>query len=101
MFATQPLTHWLKILDGNGLIFGPVGIPADVPDDEQMRVTEAVVPFADSELRTINTPIFIEGAKKVPPRMAPNVGQHSDEVLAAAGFTDAEIAKMRAAGIVA
>jgi hypothetical protein len=41
-----------------------VGIPQDIPDDEQMRVTEAVVPFADSELRTINTPIFIEGAKK-------------------------------------
>jgi crotonobetainyl-CoA:carnitine CoA-transferase CaiB-like acyl-CoA transferase len=33
--------------------------------------------------------------------MAPNVGQHSDEVLGAAGFTAAEIAKMRAAGIVA
>ena len=29
------------------------------------------------------------------------LGQHSDEVLAAAGFTAAEIAKMRAAGIVA
>ena len=101
VFATKPLAHWRKALDGNGLIFGVVGIPADIPDDEQMRVTEAVVPFADSDLRTINTPIFIEGAKKVQPRMAPNVGQHSDEVLTAAGFSAAEIAKMRAAGIVA
>ncbi|MCP4618013.1 MAG: CoA transferase, partial [Bradyrhizobium sp.] len=101
VFATKPLAHWRKALDGNGLIFGVVGIPQDIPDDEQMRVTEAVVPFADSDLRTINTPIFIEGAKKVQPRMAPNVGQHSDEVLAAAGFNAAEIAKMRAAGIVA
>jgi crotonobetainyl-CoA:carnitine CoA-transferase CaiB-like acyl-CoA transferase len=101
VFATKPLAHWRKTLDGNGLIFGVVGIPTDIPDDPQMRETEAVVPFADSDLRTINTPIFIEGAKKVQPRMAPNVGQHSDEVLAAAGFTAAEIAKMRAAGIVA
>lgn len=101
VFATKPLAHWRKALDGNGLIFGVVGIPTDISDDEQMRVTEAVVPFADSDLRTINTPIFIEGAKKVQPRMAPNVGQNSDEVLAAAGFTAAEIAKMRAAGIVA
>ncbi len=101
VFVTRPLAEWLRVLDGNGLIFGPVGIPADIPDDEQMRVTEAVVPFADSDLRTINTPIFIEGAQKVPPRMAPDVGQNSDEVLAAAGFTDGEIAKMRAAGIVA
>jgi len=101
VFATQPLAHWRQVLDGNGLIFGVVVIPTDIPDDRQMRETEAVVPFADSELRTINTPIFIEGAKKVQPRMAPNVGQHSDEVLTAAGFSAAEIAKMRAAGIVA
>ena len=101
VFATKPLAHWRKTLDGNGLIFGVVGIPADIPDDPQMRETEAVVQFADSDLRTINTPIFIEGAKKVQPRMAPNVGQDSDEVLQAAGFNAAEIAKMRAAGIVA
>lgn len=101
VFATKPLAYWRKTLDGNGLIFGVVGIPADIPDDPQMRETEAVVQFADSDLRTINTPIFIEGAQKVPPRMAPHVGQNSDEVLAAAGFNAAEIAKMRAAGIVA
>ena len=101
VFATKPLANWRKTLDGNGLIFGVVGIPADIPDDPQMRETEAVVQFADSDLRTINTPIFIEGAKKVQPRMAPNVGQDSDEVLQAAGFNAAEIAKMRAAGIVA
>ncbi|MES2599793.1 MAG: CoA transferase [Pseudomonadota bacterium] len=101
VFATKPLTHWRKTLDGNGLIFGVVGIPADIPDDPQMHETEAVVQFADSDLRTINTPIFIEGAKKVQPRMAPNVGQDSDEVLTSAGFSTAEIAKMRAAGIVA
>jgi crotonobetainyl-CoA:carnitine CoA-transferase CaiB-like acyl-CoA transferase len=101
VFAGKPLAEWRTILDGNGLIFGVVGIPTDIPDDPQMRETEAVVPFQDSDLRTINTPIFIEGAKKVQPRMAPNVGQHSDEVLGAAGFTAAEIAKMRAAGIVA
>lgn len=101
VFAKKPLADWRKILDGNGLIFGVVGIAADIPDDPQMRETEAVVPFSDSDLRTINTPIFIEGAKKVPPRMAPEVGQHSDEVLGAAGFGAAEIAKMRAAGIIA
>ena len=101
VFATKPLAYWRKTLDGNGLIFGVVGIPTDIPDDPQMRETEAVVAFADSDLRTINTPIFIEGAQKVQPRMAPNVGQHSDEVLGAAGFSAAEIAKMRAAGVVA
>ena len=48
-----------------------------------------------------NTPIWIEGAQKVRPRMAPNVGEHSDEILSGAGYSDSDIAKMRAAGTVA
>ncbi len=101
VFATKPLAHWRKTLDGNGLIFGVVGIPTDIPDDPQMREVEAVVPFENDAMLTINTPIWIEGATKVRPRMAPNVGEHSDEVLSDAGYNDAEIAKMRASGIVA
>jgi crotonobetainyl-CoA:carnitine CoA-transferase CaiB-like acyl-CoA transferase len=101
IFAAKPLSEWRTLLDGNGLIFGVVGIVADIPDDPQMREVEAVVPFENDTMLTINTPIWIEGAQKVPPRMAPNVGEHSNEVLSAAGYSDADIAKMRAAGVVA
>ncbi len=95
------MSEWRTLLDGNGLIFGVVGISADIPDDPQMREVEAVVPFENDTMLTINTPIWIEGAQKVRPRMAPNVGEHSDEVLSAAGYSNADIAKMRASGIVA
>ncbi|MEW6768695.1 MAG: CoA transferase [Pseudomonadota bacterium] len=100
VFATKPLAYWRKTLDGNGLIFGVVGIPADIPDDPQMREVEAVVPFENDGMLTINTPFWVEGAQKVRPRMAPDVGEHSDEVLSAAGYSNSDIAKMRAAGVI-
>ena len=78
-----------------------VGIAADIPDDPQMREVEAVVPFENDTMLTINSPIWIEGATKVRPRKAPNVGEHSDEILGAAGYSDADIAEMRASGVVA
>jgi hypothetical protein len=102
IFATKPLSEWRTLLDsGEGLIFGVVGIAADIPDDPQMREVEAVVPFENDTMLTINTPIWIEGAAKVRPRMAPNVGEHSDEILSAAGYSDTDIARMRASGVVA
>ena len=61
IFVTKDLAEWRKLLDGNGLIFGVVGISADIPDDPQMREVEAVVPFENDTMLTINTPIWIEG----------------------------------------
>jgi len=37
----------------------------------------------------------------VKPRRAPNVGEHSDEVLREAGYSDAEIDELRVEGVVA
>ena len=36
IFATKDLAEWRKILDGNGLVFGVVGILDDIPHDKQM-----------------------------------------------------------------
>jgi crotonobetainyl-CoA:carnitine CoA-transferase CaiB-like acyl-CoA transferase len=56
--------------------------------------------FEGSETRTVNSPVVVCGADKVQPRMPPAVGQHSDEVLKEAGFDDAAIPEMRAAGAI-
>src|ERR1700712_3113298 len=100
IFASKDLAEWRKILDGNGLVFGVVGILDDIPGDKQMLDNDVLVPFEGGELLTINSPIWIDGSDKVKPRHAPGVGEHSDEVLRAAGYGDAEINKLRAAGTV-
>ena len=101
MFATRPLAEWRKVLDGNGLVFGVVGILDDIPNDQQMIDNEVVVPFENDTMLTVNSPIEIRGQEKVRPRRAPRVGEHSEAVLRDIGYAEAEIAALRAAGVVA
>ncbi|KYG97918.1 CoA transferase [Bradyrhizobium sp. DOA1] len=99
-FATKDLAEWRKILDGNGLVFGVVGILDDIPNDKQMLDNEVLVPFENDTMLTINSPIWIDGAKKVQPRKPPGVGEHSDEILRGAGYDEAAIKQLRAKGAV-
>jgi crotonobetainyl-CoA:carnitine CoA-transferase CaiB-like acyl-CoA transferase len=100
-FATRDLAEWRKILDGNGLVFGVVGILDDIPNDQQMIDNEVLVPFENDTMLTISSPIWVDGSKKVQPRKPPGLGEHSDEILRNAGYDEAAIGKLRAAGAVA
>jgi formyl-CoA transferase len=100
-FATRDLAEWRTVLDGKGLIFGVVGILADLKDDRQMHDNDVLIPFADSDTLTIASPIWIDGADKVAPRRPPGIGEHSDAILRAAGYDEAEITALRDAGVVA
>jgi crotonobetainyl-CoA:carnitine CoA-transferase CaiB-like acyl-CoA transferase len=101
IFATRDLAEWRKALDGNGLVFGVVGILDDVPTDQQMLDNDVLVPFENDTMLTINSPIWIDGTQKTRPRHPPEIGQHSDEILRGAGFDEAEVARLRASGAVA
>jgi crotonobetainyl-CoA:carnitine CoA-transferase CaiB-like acyl-CoA transferase len=46
-------------------------------------------------------PLRLAGAAPPPRRPAPGLGQHTDEVLAAAGYSASEIERLRGAGAVA
>jgi formyl-CoA transferase len=100
IFATRDLAEWRKILDGNGLVFGVVGILDDIPHDKQMIENEVLVPFENDTMLTINSPIWVDGARKVQPRKPPGLGEHSDEILRNAGYDEASIQKLRASGAV-
>jgi crotonobetainyl-CoA:carnitine CoA-transferase CaiB-like acyl-CoA transferase len=101
IFATKDLAQWRKILDGNGLVFGVVGILDDIPTDQQMIDNEVLVPFEGDTMMTINSPIWVDGAKKVQPRKPPGIGEHSDEILRAAGYDETSIRQLRSSGAVA
>src|SRR5256712_558665 len=100
-FATRDLAEWRKILDGNGLVFGVVGILDDIPNDKQMIENEVLVPFENDTMLTISSPIWVDGSRKVQPRKPPGIGEHSDEILRNAGYDEAAIGKLRASGAVA
>ena len=100
IFATRDQAEWRAILDTAGLIFGIVADMDEIAGDAQILASEALVPFTDGSSLTVNSPIWIRGQQKARPRPAPAVGEHSEELLRAAGYSDAEICAMRAEGVI-
>ena len=100
VFASKDQAEWRRILDEAGLIFGIVADLDEIADDEQILASAALVPFTDDSSLTVNSPIWIAGQEKRPPRPAPAVGQHSEEILREAGYADAEIHALRDAGVI-
>ena len=85
------------------MAFGVVGTLDDIPHDTQMRASGALVPIdhprAGASL-TVSSPLQIRGQEKVPPTLAPAIGEHTVEVLRAAGIPAAEIERLLQAGVI-
>jgi crotonobetainyl-CoA:carnitine CoA-transferase CaiB-like acyl-CoA transferase len=47
----------------------------------------------------VSSPFHLDGETKVAPRRAPSVGQHTDEALQEAGYSQTEILRLRALGV--
>ncbi len=101
IFASRTLAEWRRILDEAGLVFGVVATVNEIPNDRQMLAAGVLVPFADDTMLTISSPVWLDGEDKVRPRHPPTVGQHTDEVLRAAGYDKVEIERLRASNVVA
>jgi crotonobetainyl-CoA:carnitine CoA-transferase CaiB-like acyl-CoA transferase len=101
MFARKDLAEWRQILDGNGLTFGIVAIMDDLPNDTQMLKNGVLVPFEGETTLTVSSPFWVKDAVKQTPKLPPELGEHSDEILRQAGYSVTEIGALRGKGIVA
>ena len=77
------------------LVWGPVPSAVEIAADPQAQ--ELYTEIAPG-LKTMKSPINIEGIDKAKPRMPPAIGEHTDEVLSSIGLTADEIAKMKSRG---
>lgn len=100
-FATRDSAEWQRVLDVEGFTVGLVNQAADVAHDRQMREADVVTPMEDGTQLTVNSPIWIAGEEKVPPRRAPDLGEHTDEILSTHGYAATEIARLRQCGAIA
>lgn len=103
LFATAPAAHWLDRLGAAGIPCGPIYRMDQVFSDPQVRHREMEVTLdhpTAGRIRVTGVPVKLErtpGAVHSPP---PVLGQHTDAILAALGYSAAEIAALRADGVV-
>jgi crotonobetainyl-CoA:carnitine CoA-transferase CaiB-like acyl-CoA transferase len=103
LFGSQPMQHWYEVFNGVHVTFGAVRDPQDVINDPQLRLNDVIVPLegvGGKLTSTISSPIQVRGVAKVTARRAPEIGEHTEEVLTQLGFSGAELAALRASGAV-
>ncbi len=102
--AGRGTSDWLAALEREGVPAAPINDLAKVFADPQVQArglrVEAAHP-GGGRVAMVRQPVRFSATRPVEPLAAPGCGQHSDEVLAEIGVTAAEIAALRASGIIA
>ncbi|MEU6574827.1 CoA transferase [Streptomyces sp. NPDC046805] len=102
-FATRTLAEWRELFDAAGLTYGVAQTIDEFARDPQLAANRIVVPIEDGSAGphlTVDSPVRLDQERKVPPRPAPDLGEHTDAVLRDLGYDDAAITDLRGAEVV-
>ncbi len=100
---TRPKAEWLAALEQAQVPCGAINALDEVFTDPQVQARGMTMPVPHplaEDLRLVASPIKLSrtpvGLRYAPPML----GQHTDDVLKEAGFSEAEVAELRAAGVI-
>ena len=88
IFARHERAHWTSAFTEAGIIFDSATDPQELRGDEQARANDMFVSFDDAPgAGAVAVPFTVRGAESGQHRRAPELGEHSREVLADLGYT--------------
>ena len=104
IFASQPMPYWQRAMEEADVPYSIVANLDDVVADRQMQANGVFVEIDDPVLgrvRTVDTPLQIEGHPKVTRTPAPRLGEHTAAILAELGLGEQEIQSLTQRRVVA
>jgi crotonobetainyl-CoA:carnitine CoA-transferase CaiB-like acyl-CoA transferase len=103
IFLERTTDEWCELLQEAGARFAPVRNYAEVVADEGVWENDYFVEIKDDagqSQRVVGTPIRMSETPLQPSAIAPDLGQHSEEILKEAGYSAADIEEFRTVGTV-
>lgn len=96
-FAGESRDHWLRLMEAEEIPCGPVQGYQEVADDEQVTANEYITDTDDPRLGGMRAPGLTVQLSESPGevRPAPELGQHTEEVLESLGYSWEEISWLR------
>ena len=95
--ATRPAAEWLTQLEAAGIPAGPINRIGQALGDVQAEHRRMVRTMAGIPL--VGSPLRLDGERADSELPPPRLGEHTDEVLASLGISEAEAAQLRSEGV--
>jgi crotonobetainyl-CoA:carnitine CoA-transferase CaiB-like acyl-CoA transferase len=103
-FVRQPRRHWLNQLEAHDVPFAPVYSLDDLRSDPQVAflgLFQELVHPVEGTTQIVKRPVWLDGDTGSDAAFAPpQLGEHSDGILASLGYARADIDRLRTAKIV-
>lgn len=104
VLVTRTKAQWIEAFDAAGVPVGPVHTMAEALSHPQTRARGMVVDLVHPEAgatQALGCPLHFSVTPTSVTRAAPMLGEHSREVLLAAGYSDGAIDRLLADGVIA
>ncbi len=103
VLTTRTKAEWTAVLDEAGIPCGPVNTIDEVfadPQVEHLAMGAEVDHASRGKVKILRHPVRMSRTRSEIHSASPMPGQHTDEVLGELGFDEAEITRLREAGVV-
>ena len=91
VFRARDWEYWRQNFADQGITCGRIARVEDIREDRQAQAGGLLTAFADGD-RTVDSPLYIEGARKRQPALGPGVGEHAAAILREFGIDPGAIA---------